>query len=144
MKFKGYRRADGRVGIRNHIAIIPSVFCANNVAERIARTVPGTVALRHPVGCSQVGYDLELTARTLSAMGTHPNVAAVLVVGLGCERFQPTELYDAVKKSGRPVEMLVIQEEGGSSKTIARGVEIVKDFLEQEKKRPGLNAISPN
>lgn len=136
MKFMGYRRADGRVGIRNHIAIIPSVFCANNVAERIARAVPGSVALRHPVGCSQVGYDLELTARTLSAMGTHPNVAAVLVVGLGCERFKPTELYDAVKKSGRPVEMLVIQEEGGSSKTIARGVEIVEDFVAREKNRP--------
>ena len=100
MKIMGYRCADGRVGIRNHIVIIPSVFCANNVVERIARAVEGTVALRHPVGCSQVGYDLELTARTLSAMGTHPNVAAVLVVGLGCERFKPTELYESVKKTG--------------------------------------------
>ena len=136
MKFMGYRRPDGRVGIRNHVAIIPSVFCADNVAERIARAVPGTVALRHPVGCSQVGYDLELTARTLSAMGTHPNVSAVLVVGLGCERFKPTELYEAVKKSGKPVEMLVIQEEGGSSKTIARGIDIVKRFVDQEKDRP--------
>jgi len=135
MKFMGYPRADGRVGIRNHIAIIPSVFCANNVVERIARSVGGSVALRHPVGCSQVGYDLELTARTLSAMGTHPNVAAVLVVGLGCERFKPNELYDSIKKSGKPVEMLVIQEEGGSSKTIAKGIEIASRLTRQEKKR---------
>lgn len=98
MKFRGYRRADGTVGVRNHIAIIPSVFCANNVVERIARQVEGAVALRHPVGCAQVGFDLELTARTLIAMGRHPNVAAVLVVGLGCERFKPTELYAEVKK----------------------------------------------
>ena len=136
MKFMGYQRADGRIGIRNHIAIIPSVFCANNVAENIARQVEGTVALRHPVGCSQVGFDLELTARTLIAMGNHPNVAAVVVIGLGCERFKPTELYEAVKKTGKPVEMLVIQEEGGSSRTIAKGVEIARRFVQQEADRP--------
>jgi len=136
MKFMGYRRPDGRVGIRNHIAIIPSVFCANNVVEQIARQVAGTVTLRHPVGCAQVGYDLELTARTLKAMGTHPNVAAVLVIGLGCERFKPNELYEAVKNSGKPVEMLIIQEEGGSSKTIAKGVEIARRLVEQERDRP--------
>jgi len=136
MKIMGYRRSDGRVGVRNYVAIIPSVFCANNVVERIARAVDGTVALRHPVGCAQVGYDLELTARTLSAMGTHPNVAAVLVVGLGCERFKPAELYESVKNSGKPVEMLVIQEEGGSSNTIAKGIEIAKRFIQQEKDRP--------
>jgi altronate dehydratase large subunit len=131
MNFMGYRRPDGRVGIRNHIAVIPSVFCANNVVEQIAGKVPGTVALRHPVGCAQVGYDLELTARTLKAMGTHPNVGAVLVVGLGCERFKPDELYQAVKSCGKPVEMLSIQEEGGSSKTIARGVEAATRLVKQ-------------
>ncbi|MEJ2056660.1 MAG: UxaA family hydrolase, partial [Desulfofustis sp.] len=71
----------------------------------------------------------------LSAMGTHPNVAAVLVVGLGCERFKPNELYESIKKSGKPVEMLVIQEEGGSSKTIAKGIEIARRFVHQEKMR---------
>lgn len=136
MTFMGFRRANGTVGIRNHIAIIPSVFCANNVAERIARQVEGAVALRHPVGCSQVGYDLELTARTLIAMGSHPNVAAVVVVGLGCERFKPTELYAAVKKTGKPVEMIVIQEEGGSTKTIEKGVKIAQQFAQQEANRP--------
>ncbi len=136
MKFMGYRRANGTVGIRNHIAIIPSVFCANNVVEHIARQVKGAVALRHPVGCSQVGFDLELTARTLIAMGRHPNIAAVVVVGLGCERFKPTELYEEVKKSGKPVEMIVIQEEGGSSKTITKGVKIANQFAQQEVNRP--------
>ena len=135
MNFMGYRRPDGRVGIRNHLAIIPSVFCANNVVEQIARQVPGTVALRHPVGCAQVGYDLELTARTLKAMGTHPNVAAVLIVGLGCERFKPNELYEAVRNSGKPVEMLIIQEEGGSSKTIGKGVDIARKLAEKERDR---------
>ena len=128
MKFMGYRRPNGTIGIRNHIAIIPSVFCANNVAENIARGVDGAVALRHPVGCSQVGFDLELTARTLKSMGNHPNIVAVVVIGLGCERFKPTELYESIKESEKPVKMLIIQEEGGSSKTIAKGIEIAQKF----------------
>lgn len=131
MKFMGYKRPTGRAGIRNHIAIIPSVFCANTTVARIAAQVEGSVALRHPVGCAQVGYDLEMTARTLKAMGTHPNVAGVLVVGLGCERFKPAELYDSIKASGRPVEMLVIQDEGGSTRTIEDGVRIVRAMVEQ-------------
>lgn len=132
MKFMGYRRPDGRVGTRNYIAIIPSVFCANKTVESIARQVKGAVAIKHPVGCGQIGYDFELTARTLIAMGNHPNVAAVLVVGLGCERFKPTELYEGIKKSGKPVEMLVIQDEGGTSSTIEKGVRIAMEFAKKE------------
>jgi len=136
MKFMGYRRADGTVGVRNYIAVIPSVFCANTVVERIARQVEGAVALRHPVGCGQQGLDLEFTARTLIAMGNHPNVAAVVVVGLGCERFKPTELYEGIKKSGKPVGMLVIQDDGGSVQTIEKGVHMAKEFARQELARP--------
>ena len=131
MKFMGYRRPDGRVGVRNYLAIIPSVFCANKTVEKIAAAVPGAVALRHPVGCAQVGLDLELTARTLCAMGCHPNVGAVLVIGLGCERFRPEELYEAVKKNGKPAEMLIIQEEGGTTNTIRKGIELAKALKAQ-------------
>ena len=118
MFFNGYRRADGSAGVRNYLAVIPSVFCANRTVERIVSRVPGAVAMRHAVGCSQVGLDLELTARTLKAMGTHPNVGAVLIIGLGCERFDPHELYEEVKASGRPVEMFIIQDEHGTTNTI--------------------------
>lgn len=124
--FRGYRRSNGTVGTRNYLAIIPSVFCANRTAERIGAQVPGSVVLTHEVGCAQVGYDLELTARTLCAMGTHPNVGAVLVIGLGCERFKPQELYNAVKASGKPAAMLIIQEEGGTTATINKGIIIAK------------------
>lgn len=128
MKFMGYRRPDGRVGVRNHIAIIPSVFCANTTVDRIAVRIPGSIPMRHPVGCGQVGLDFELTARTLVAMGTHPNVAAVVVVGLGCERFKPEELFEGIKKSGKPVAMFVIQEEGGTTPTIEKAVTKGKEF----------------
>ena len=111
--FMGYRRPDGTVGTRNYLAVIPSVFCANTTAQKIAAQIPGAVALTHCVGCAQVGLDLELTARTLKAMGCHPNAGAVLVIGLGCERFDPQELYDAVKATGKPVAKFVIQEENG-------------------------------
>ncbi|MDY3867908.1 MAG: UxaA family hydrolase, partial [Pyramidobacter sp.] len=131
LTFNGYRRSDGTVGVRNHLAVIPSVFCANKTAEKIAAQLPGAVALRHAVGCSQVGLDLELTARTLKAMGTHPNVGAVIIVGLGCERFPPRELEAAVKKSGRPAACFIIQEEGGVSNTVTHAVEAGRELQKQ-------------
>jgi altronate dehydratase large subunit len=75
-----------------------------------------------------VGEDLEITAKTLIAMGKHPNLAATLVVGLGCERFTPEEFYEKLKPSRKPIDMIVIQKEGDSLKTIERGVNIVKQW----------------
>lgn len=131
MKFYGYKRPDGQVGIRNYIGIIPSVFCANRTAKLIAEQVEGAIYLQHPVGCSQVGADLEITARTLIAMGNHPNLAAVLVVGLGCERFTPHEFLKGLKPSKKPIEKVVIQEEGDTLKTIEKGVRIAKKWSEE-------------
>ena len=127
--FMGYRRANGSVGVRNYVAVIPSVFCANKTAEWISAKVPGTIALHHAVGCAQVGLDLEFTARTINAAGSHPNIAAVLVVGLGCERYKPEELYETVKATGKPVEMITVQNEGGTTSTIAKGVELLKKLV---------------
>lgn len=131
MEFMGYKRPDGKVGVRNYVGVIPSVFCANKVAELIASQVDSCVALRHPVGCSQVGEDLEITARTLKAMANHPNLGAVLIVGLGCERFTPAEFYAAIKPSDKPVDVVVIQDEGDSLKAIEKGVRIAKNFAAQ-------------
>lgn len=128
MEFMGYKRANGQVGVRNYIGIIPSVFCAGTVAKRIAEQVEGAVCLSHPVGCSQVGEDLEITARTLIAMGNNPNLAAVLVVGLGCERFTPDEFVRGLAISQKPVEKVVIQDEGDSLKAIEKGVRIAKKW----------------
>lgn len=120
--FMGYRRPSGLPGVRNIVAVIPSVFCANTVARRISEQVNGTVVLTHPVGCSQVGLDLELTAKALKGVGRHPNFYGVIVVGLGCERFKAKELYDSIAETGKPVEMLVIQDEGDTLKAIEKGV----------------------
>ena len=82
--FQGYRRADGRVGIRNEIWVIPTVGCVNGLCERLA-SLCGGIALTHPYGCSQLGEDHERTVETLAALARHPNAGGVLVVGLGCE-----------------------------------------------------------
>lgn len=135
----GYQRADGSVGTRNYLVILPSVFCANSTVQKIAAQIPGAVPMTHCVGCSQVGLDLELTARTLKAMGCHPNAGAVIVVGLGCERFDPEELYQAVKATGKPVAKFVIQEEGGPTKTVEKAVAVGKKFaaiLAQQQRVP--------
>ena len=136
MKFMGYKRPDGRVGVRNYIGIIPSVFCANKVAQLIASQIEGAICLTHPVGCSQVGEDLEITARTLISMGKHPNFAAVLVVGLGCERFTPEEFLNALQVSGKPSEKVVIQTEGDTIKAVEKGVRIAKAFAEKYGDQP--------
>lgn len=137
--FMGYQRADGSVGTRNYLVILPSVFCANSTMQKIAAQIPGAVPMTHCVGCSQVGLDLELTARTLKAMGCHPNAGAVIVVGLGCERFDPEELYEAIRATGKPVAKFVIQEEGGPTKTVEKAVAAGKKFaaiLTQQQRVP--------
>ncbi|UTR11936.1 UxaA family hydrolase [Evansella sp. LMS18] len=126
--FMGYRRKDGKVGVRNLIAVIPSVFCSGKVAERIAYQVPGTVYFRHPVGCSQVGEDLEITAKTLIQIGKNPNFAGVVVVGLGCERFSPYEMAEGITGSQKMLETVVIQEEGDSLEAIQRGTKIAREM----------------
>ncbi len=126
--FMGFRRKNGSAGVRNQIAIIPSVFCSAKVAERIAYQVPGSVYFRHPVGCSQVGEDLEVTAKTLIAIGKNPNFAGVVVVGLGCERFSPYELADGIAPSNKMLETVVIQSEGDSLAAIQKGSKIAREM----------------
>lgn len=90
--FQGYRRPNGTIGVRNHVLVVPSVMCANHVVERIGRAVPDVVTVNHPTGCAQIGADFEQTKRTIAGFAAHPNVAAVLVVGLGCETNDSKEL----------------------------------------------------
>ena len=91
--FRGYRRKDGKVGIRNEIWILPTVGCVNDVAKAlvkenqhlVAGSVEGLYAFTHPYGCSQTGHDHAQTRKLLASLARHPNAAAVLVLGLGCE-----------------------------------------------------------
>jgi altronate dehydratase large subunit len=139
VEFMGYRRADGKFGVRNYLAVIPSVFCAKKVAGRIASQIPGTVFLDHVVGCSQVGEDLEQTARTLVNLAVHPNVGGVLIVGLGCERFRAEEFFERVEAMGKPVERVIIQEEGDTLQALNAGARLLSklhDRIRDQRREP--------
>jgi len=128
MEFMGYRRANGKVGVRNHVLVIPSVVCSQGAAEAITRNVKGSVYLPNVFGCAQVGADREQTKRSLAGFGTNPNIYAVLVVGNGCENLSAKEMAEAIQPSGKRVEYIEIQEVGGTKKTISKGRKIVKEM----------------
>jgi altronate hydrolase len=117
-RMRGFLRADGRKGVRNYVVVAYLVECAHHVARKIAAPYAETgVQLIGFPGCYPSAY----AHRVLEAFCTHPNVGAVLLVSLGCEEFRRGSLREAVKASGRPVELLVIQDEGGTASTVAAG-----------------------
>ncbi|MEK8132083.1 UxaA family hydrolase [Paenibacillus filicis] len=130
-KFWGYRRQDGRVGVRNHVLILPTIVCATQSAVRITDLVQGTVSFIHQHGCAQVGVDYEQTFRTYVGIGSNPNVYGVVVLGLGCETHQGRSVADEIaKQTGKPVELVSIQENGGTLMTIARGAQVAARMVQ--------------
>jgi altronate dehydratase large subunit len=123
MNFMGYRRPDGAVGIRNHVLIIPTVVCANQVARGISHSAKGTVWVEHQHGCSQLAPDAAQTAKVFIGHGTHPNVYGVVVVGLGCEVVRAQEVAAEIQRQcpHKPVHCVIIQDAGGSYNAIAEG-----------------------
>ena len=114
---QGYLRSDGRKGIRNVVAVIYTVECSHHVATRIAAGMEDDVHVIGFGGC----YPNEYAAMMLERLATHPNVGAVLLVSLGCEGFDRAELARKVAQTGRPVEVLVVQQAGGTRSTIEAG-----------------------
>ncbi|MEA4940437.1 MAG: UxaA family hydrolase [Christensenella sp.] len=126
MEFFGYERADGQVGSRNHVAVIPSVICADDVAQAIVHQVHGTRGLLHHQGCCQLPPDLDRVTDTLCGLGCSPNAGAVLVVSLGCEGTDHERLVETIAKTGKPVEIIHIQELGGMSNAIRQGTDLAQ------------------
>ncbi len=144
--FEGYRRASGKVGTRNYIGVLTSVNCSASAARFIAEAanrsgilddyphVDGVVALVHGTGCGMAidseGY--EVFRRTQWGYACHPNFAGVLMVGLGCEVFQIAKMkqHYGLAESDH-FRTFTLQEEGGTARTIARGLEVIKEMLPQ-------------
>src|SRR6056297_2779775 len=118
MEIKGYKRNNGKYGIRNHLLILPTSICASETAVRISQLIPGSIALPHQHGCCHVGEDYKQVLRTLVGFAKNPNVGAVLIVALGCEGINPEEVKREIEKSSKPVEKIIIQQKGGTAKTI--------------------------
>ncbi|MDD3864597.1 MAG: UxaA family hydrolase, partial [Eubacteriales bacterium] len=123
MTFNGYQRPDGRVGSRNLVGVIPTVVCANDVAQAVVRQVQGCAGFYHHQGCCQLPPDLDRVTETLISLGKSPNLGAVLLVSLGCEGTDTDRLYREIQSTGKPVEIIRIQELGGTSKAISAGTD---------------------
>lgn len=128
MKFQGYVRANGKVATRNHVAIVPTVVCANDVAVKIASQVPNTRPLLHHQGCCQMPPDLERVTDALIGLATNPNAGAVLVVTLGCEGTDVERLCRAIEDNGTPMRRVNIQEAGGTLKAVEEGVRKAREL----------------
>jgi altronate dehydratase large subunit len=129
IKIKGYMRRDGLVGIRNYIVVMSSVSCANFVVEQIARNDTDIIRITHQHGCTHMGSDTEQVLRTLSGTCNNPNVAGVLLVGLGCESVNVNSIASRIDNSGKLVKMLVIQEIG----EIHKIMDVAFDYLRRIK-----------
>ena len=142
--FQGYRRNNGKVGTRNYIAILTSVNCSASVARFMADevnrsgllddypNVDGVVAMVHGTGCGMAtnSAGFEFLERTQWGMAGHPNIAAALIVGLGCEVFQIARMKEKYNlKEGENLFTMTIQDTGGTRKTIQTGVDRIKEML---------------
>jgi (2R)-sulfolactate sulfo-lyase subunit beta len=123
----GYRRPDGRVGVRNHVVVLPVDDLSNAVCENVARVVPGVLALPHPYGRLQYGEDLELTFRTLIGNGANPNVAAAVVIGI--EPNWTQRVAEGIARAGKPVEAYSI-ERFGDLRTLAAAARTAQGMLQ--------------
>ena len=127
LKLLGYRRENGRVGIRNHVLILPVDDISNAAAEGVSYLIKGTLALPHPYGRLQFGADLELTFRTLAGAGRNPNVAAVIVIGIEPKWTQ--RIVDSIAETGKPVAGFSI-ERYGDLKTIEMAARKALEFVQ--------------
>ncbi|MDP3430885.1 MAG: UxaA family hydrolase, partial [Desulfomicrobium sp.] len=126
-KFFGYRRENGRVGIRNHVVILPLDDLSNAACEAVANNVQGTMALPHAYGRLQFGEDLDLYFRTLIGTGCNPNVAAVVVIGI--EPQWTNRIVEGIAKTGKPVIGFSI-EQNGQYNTICSASRKAQEFVQ--------------
>jgi (2R)-sulfolactate sulfo-lyase subunit beta len=130
--FQGYRRENGRVGVRNHVIILPVDDISNAAAEAVANNIKGTLAIPHPYGRLQFGADLELHFRTLIGTGSNPNVAAVVVIGI--EDGWAKKVVDGIAATGKPVQGFGI-ELHGDHETIRRASAAARELLQWASER---------
>ena len=123
MEFFGYRRPDGRTGVRNKILILPASVCASDTARIVAGQVEGAVTFNNQNGCSQVGADQQMTVDVMAGYAANPNVYGTVVISLGCENCQMDLVVAAIReRTNKPLEQFIIQECGGTVKTVELAV----------------------
>ena len=130
MTFYGYKRPDGRVGVRNKVLILPGSVCASDTARIIAQQVEGAVTFNNQLGCSQVASDQQYTMDVMAGYAANPNVYGTVVVSLGCENCQMDLVVKAIQeRTNKPIEQVIIQEVGGTLKAVDIGVRYAKAMV---------------
>jgi (2R)-sulfolactate sulfo-lyase subunit beta len=127
LKFQGFRRENGRVGVRNHVVILPLDDLSNAACEAVAHNIKGTLALPHHYGRLQFGEDLELHFRTLIGTGSNPNVAACVVIGI--EPGWTSRVVNGIARTGKPVKGFAI-ERNGDHKTIEAASRAAREYVQ--------------
>ena len=135
MEFLGYKRPDGKTGVRNHVVVMPGVLCADVAARRISDAT-GAVYLQNPHGCGQTRADTERTLHILSGLLANPNVYGALIVGLGCEFLSEERYRTAVetKSPGKPVRYVCIHTSGGIAGTVEKGTTAIHELAAEAAK----------
>lgn len=132
MNFYGYKRPDGKVGIRNHILILPASVCASDTTRIVAAQVEGAVTFNNQNGCSQVASDQQFTMDVMAGFAANPNIYGTVVISLGCENCQMDLVTEAIKeRTNKPLKTVIIQEAGGTLKTIEKAVRYAKEMTEE-------------
>lgn len=132
MNFWGYQRSDGKVGIRNHVLILPASVCASDTTRIIASQVKGAISFNNQNGCSQVPPDMKLTMDILAGYAANPNIYGTVVVSLGCEGCQMDLVTEAIRqRTNKPLKTLIIQQEGGTIKTVEKGVRYAQEMVQE-------------
>lgn len=128
-EIRGYARADGKYGIRNQVLVLPTVSCVNGVISHISREVPEATCITHAHGCGRGSpRDTQILFRILAGMIHHPNIGAVLLIGLGCERANTKALLPFLEKAQKPIEIFNVQDYG-SRETIKKGIAAARQML---------------
>lgn len=123
MNFYGYKRPDGRVGIRNKVLILPTCVCSAETCRKVADQVEGAIYVNNDAGCSDVEQNLKICYDMYSGFAANPNIYGTVLIGLGCEGCTPENMKNEIlKKTNKPLEVFVIQEEGGTTNTINKAV----------------------
>ena len=132
MNFWGYRRPDGRVGVRNNVLILPASVCAADTCRVVSSQVKGTVTFHNQNGCAQVPSDMQLTMDTLAGFAANPNIYGTIVISLGCENCQMDLVVKAIReRTNKPIRQFIIQECGGTIATAEQAVRAAREMVQE-------------
>ena len=132
MTFYGYKRPDGRVGVRNKVLILPASLCASDTARIISQQVVGTVTFHNQQGCAQVAPDQQLTMDVMAGYAANPNIYGTVVVSLGCENCQMDLVVKAIQeRTNKPMRQFIIQECGGTIATAEQAVRAAREMVQE-------------